>query len=148
MKTFFLIFICIIMLTGCNDDDSSPAPFEPVTITPILIGKGNDITGLTQISTRITNQTNWNLLLSSMNSVSNTFTETTLDFVNYDVIAIIDSERPCTNFFVNIDAIIENEDNITVQFSRTGDINSCFNSMVQPYHIVKIPKSSKPVVFQ
>jgi hypothetical protein len=148
MRTFIYTIFILVLYTSCNDINDSPTPFTPINITPVLIGKGNDITGLTQISTRITNQTDWNLLLSSMNSVSNTFTETTIDFVNYDVIAIIDSERPCTNFFVNIDTIIENEDNITVQFSRTGDINSCFTSMVQPYHIVKIPKSSKPVIFQ
>ena len=148
MRTFIYTIFILVLYTSCNDIDDSPTPFTPINITPVLIGKGNDITGLTQISTRITNQTNWNLLLSSMNSVSNTFTETTIDFVNYDVIAIIDSERPCTNFSININNIVENEDNITVQSSSSGDVNNCFTAIVQPYHIVKIPKSPKPVIFQ
>ena len=148
MRTLFFAIITLITLNSCSESDNTPSPFVPVTITPVLIGKGNDISGLTQISLKITNQTDWNTLLSSMNSVSNTFAQTTIDFVNYNIIAIIDDERPCTNFSINIDSITEYENNITVQYSSSGDINNCFNAVVQPYHIVKIPKSSKPVIFQ
>ena len=147
MKTLFLAFILIITLNGCSKDNSSDT-FVPVNITPVLIGKGNDISGLVQNNLRITNQPDWNSFLNSMSSVSNTFSQTTIDFLNYDVIAIIDSERPCTNFSITIDTIIENEANVTVAYSSSGDINNCFTAIVQPYHIVKVPKINKPVIFQ
>jgi hypothetical protein len=148
MKTFFLTFICIIMLTGCNDDDSSPAPFEPVTITPVLIGKGYtlDIT-ITPGNLVISNQTQWDAFLISMGYVTDNFINTTIDFNTEQVIAIVDAPRGSTAFSVNIDTIVENEDNITVDFSllNSGD---GFTTSIIPYHIVKIPRSSKPVIFQ
>jgi hypothetical protein len=55
--------------------------------------------------------------------------------------------RPDTGYSVNIDSVIENENNITVDFSVLIS-NDAFNAEVQPYHIVKIPKSPKPVIFQ
>ncbi|MEM0541791.1 hypothetical protein WFZ85_04125 [Flavobacterium sp. j3] len=153
MKTFFLSFMCIIMLTGCNDDDSSPAPFEPVTITPILISK-NYLSGgenIPQQSTVISNQTDWNNLITQMNSinnVSNNFTEINIDFTNYIILLVLDRVRPTTSYTINIVSIIEYEENIIVDFTATGDPLNGFTGIRQPYHIVKIRRSSKPVIFQ
>lgn len=146
MKKIILTIITIITLSSCSNDNSTP-PFVPVTITPVLIGKGNFISGLVQNNQKITNQTDWNTLLSSMSSVSNTFSDLTIDFSNFDVIAIIDSERPCSSYSITIDTIIENEDNITITYSTSGANMDCYTVISQPYHLVKIPKINKPLIF-
>jgi hypothetical protein len=140
------------MLTGCNDDDSSPAPFEPVTITPVLIGKGffSSQENLTPANLVITNQASWSQFLTQINTsynYSSTFSETAIDFTTYQIIATIDRQRPDTGHSVNIDTVTENENDIIVNFSlqNSGD---GFTAIIQPYHIVKIPRSSKPVIFQ
>ena len=147
MKTFFLIFTLFISLTSCSDDNT-PTPFQPVTITPVLIGKGYtlDIT-ITPDNLVISNQTQWNAFLISMGYVTDNFINTNIDFNTEKVIAIVDSPRGSTAFSVNIDTVVENEDNITVDFSllNSGD---GFTTMIQPFHIVKIPISPKPVIFQ
>lgn len=146
MKTLFLTFILLITLNGCSSDNSSD-PFVPVTITPVLIGKGFKFSEVTPGNSVISTQSDWDAFLISMSSVSSSFINTDVDFNLYEVIAIVDIERPDTGYSVNIDTVVENENNITVDFSvlNSGD---GFTVMGQPYHIVKIPKSSKPVIFQ
>lgn len=148
MKPFFYTLLFAITLMGCTNNEEQSITFTPINITPILIGQGNDVLGLPNNNLRITNQTDWNLLLNEMSTVSSNFTETTIDFINFDIIAIIDIDRPCTNFFVNIDSVVENENDITIDYTVTGQTDNCYTGMVQPYHIVKIPKSPKPVIFQ
>ena len=144
MKTLFLAFIMIITLNGCSSDTSDP--FVPVAITPVLIGKGFTYDTVTPGNLVINNQSDWATFLTTMSSVSSTFVNTNVDFNIYEVIAIVDSQRGSTGYSVNIDSIIENESNITVEYSLL--VQDGFIDMVQPYHIVRIPKINKPVIFQ
>ncbi|MGL2962772.1 protease complex subunit PrcB family protein [Flavobacterium sp. RSB2_4_14] len=152
MKTFYLTFILLITLNGCSSDNSSD-PFVPVTITPVLISK-NDLSGdenIPQQNTVVSNQTDWNNLITQMNSinnVSNNFTEINIDFSMFEVIVVMSEVKPNSSYLINIDTVIENEDNITVNYTETGDPITGYTEMKQPYHIVKIPKSPKPVIFQ
>ena len=151
MKTFFLTFILIITLNSCSNDNSS-APFVPVTITPVLIGKGYFGSGenFTPENLVISNQVDWNTFLTQINvniNYSSTFSETNINFTNFKIIAIIDSQRGHTGHSINIDTVIENLDNITVNYSllNSGD---GYTTMIQPYHIIRIPRINKPVIFQ
>ena len=146
MKTLFLAFILIITLNGCSKDNSSDT-FVPVNITPVLIGKGFTYDTVTPNNLVINNQSDWAAFLLSMNLVSSTFINTNVDFNIYEVISVVDLPRGSTAYSINIDTVIENLDNITVNYSllNSGD---GFTSMVQPYHIVRIPKIDKPFIFQ
>jgi hypothetical protein len=96
----------------------------------------------------ITNTTDWQSLLDQMNSnnsnETNDFTEINIDFDNYIVIAVFLEVKP-VNWFVEITTIIENETNIMVS---QVDTEGGFTVIRQPYHIVKIPITDKPVVFE
>ena len=97
----------------------------------------------------INNQTQWDALLISMNEVNNvsaTFTETNIDFSSFDIIAVFRNPISNSSSTVDITSIIENQVNrvVTVQ-NLTNGISS---DISQPFHIVKIPRSTKPVVFQ
>ena len=147
MKTLFLTFVLLFTLGSCSDDNNAATPFEPVTITPILIGKGFNSSNIAPGNLVISNQADWDAFLISMEYYSSFFINTPVDFSLYEVIAIVDSMRPDTGHSVNIDSVTENENDITVDFSvlNSGD---GYTVMGQPFHIVKIPRSPKPVIFQ
>jgi hypothetical protein len=77
---------------------------------------------------------------------NNLFTETTIDFNNYQIIAVFDSVYGNGGHSIDIVNVLENKTNIvvTVQKLLTGNVTATIS---QPYHIIKIPRSTKPVIF-
>lgn len=165
MKNLFLFFLAIITIS-CNDNDDqyvtpiTPTPFTPVTITTSLISKHNNgvssSAGISEQKTIYNESTNWNLLLNQIESyylplgdnyLAQHFSETNVDFTNYTVIAVFDKVYGNGGHSIDITNITEYENNIivTVENLLTGNANSV---VTQPYHIVKIPKATKPIVFQ
>jgi LAS superfamily LD-carboxypeptidase LdcB len=149
MKTLILSLFLFLTI-GCNRDETQSVTNVATPITPTLIGKSsisNPNTSLQNVL--ITNQTQWNSLLTSMNAVnnvSNNFTEINIDFINFDIIAVFRNPISNSSSTVDIITIVENQTNrvVTVQ-NLTNGISS---DVAQPFHIVKVPKSTKPVVFQ
>jgi hypothetical protein len=82
--------------------------------------------------------------MDSYNIVSTNFTEIDIDFNNYIIIAVFLEVKP-VNWLVEITNIMENEDNILVS---QEDTEGGFLTIDQPYHIVKIPITDKPIVFE
>ncbi len=163
MKKIILVLVSFIYF-GCSNNAidpvvASPAVIAyPIVINPFLIGKGEKIgagLGITQQNTVITNQATWTAFLNSLvdtncpgcNNVISTFSTTTIDFTNYNVIVCIDVVRGTTGGNeITIVGINENQNTINV--SLTHVIGGFFLLDSQPYHIVRIPKSTKPIVFQ
>ena len=148
MKLFALLLT--VLLQGCSSDGNQ----EPRVIDAVLIGKGNlygnGDENIPRQNVVIYNQADWNLLMQKMdtrNPVSNSFSETNIDFNAFQIIAVFDEIKGNGGHTIDITQIIENEATITVtlQNLNTGGGTSV---MTQPFHIVKIPKSKKPVVFR
>lgn len=146
-----MILFLTLLIQSCS---SSEADFESRNVEAVLIGKGNlygnGAENITRQNRVIYNTADWNSLMQQMdtrNPVSATFSETTIDFDNFQVIAVFDEIKNSGGHTIDITAIAENENNITVtvQNLNTGGATSV---MTQPFHIVKIPKSKKSVVFR
>jgi len=148
MKTLILSLVLLLAISCNINEDVND--FEPKNIIPVLIGKGhlNYNTVYSKQNIIITNNSDWQTLLTNFNSISNnitaSFTETNIDFNNFEIIVVIDARNSSTS--VDVTNIIENSNNISVtiqnlQLGLTQDV-------ANPFHIVKIPKSTKPVVFQ
>ena len=146
MKTLILSLVLLLSL-GCNKSNDD---FESQTIKPFIVGKGhlNNNTIYTKQNIVITNNNDWQTLLTNFNSINNnitaTFTESNIDFNNYQIIVVIDIKNISTS--VDVTNIVENANEIVVtiqnlQLGLTQDI-------AQPFQIVKIQKSAKPVIFQ
>jgi hypothetical protein len=149
MKILILTFSLFFMLS-CNNDDNN-SNFQSTVIAFTEIGKGNlDGNGsenVSQSNLLINNQTDWQNLIDQMNSVnniSNNFTETTIDFDSYSIVAIFLEIKP-TGWEVSITNITENETNISVSIQETEMDNTV---ITQPFHIVKIPKTNKEIVIE
>ena len=148
MKNLILSLFTFFTISCSNDTQSNSTTLTP--ITPVLIGKSSiSDPSIPLQNVSITNQTQWNSLLTSMNSVnnvSNSFTEQNIDFNNFDVIAVFRNPISNSSSTVDITNIEENQTNrfVTVQ-NLTDGISG---DVAQPFHIVKIPKSTKPILFQ
>jgi len=150
MKILFLIFSSFIILS-CTHDKASQA--SPVPITEIdkesLYGAGAE--GIHQSNFVITNTTDWQNLMTQMNSTNNVtdnFAETNIDFNIYEIVAVFDEVRSNGGWTTEISSITETATEISVAYhfsSGNGGFATCV--ITQPFHIVKIPKSSKPVNF-
>ena len=146
MKTLILSLVLILTIS-CTKNEND---FESQTITPVLVGKGN--LNYNSIYSKqnivITNSNDWQTLLTNFNSINNnistSFTETNIDFNSYGIIVVIDAKNSSTS--VDITNIMENTSDIavTIENLKLGVTQDVAN----PFHIVKIPKSTKPVVFQ
>ena len=146
MKTLILSMILFITLS-CNETEETNS-FSPQTITPVLIGKGTQSGNAVQSNLVISNQTDWLSLMNSLTtSNTNNFSETNIDFNNFQLLVSIDGSKPDTGYSINITNVIENETNITATITSVNS-GGGFTVISQPFHIVKIPKSTKPVIFQ
>ena len=128
---------------------------KPTTMPFVLVGKGslygNGREHIAKQNMVITTSTEWNRLIGSMNSVNNgsgNITEEDIDFSQYQVIAVFDEIRGSGGWSIDITDITE-ANNIVVTYTNleTGK-GATTDNMTQPYHIVKIPVSSKKIVFK
>lgn len=85
--------------------------------------------------------------MDKTNNVTKNFTTTTIDFNKYQIIAVFDNIKTTGGYSIDITSVVENRNNIVVTIKRllTGDNSTV---MTQPFHIVKIPKTTKPIVFE
>ena len=153
MKTLILSLVLFFTLSCNNNDDNQSATNVATPITPTLIGKGELFIPYNNINVQqninISNQTDWNNFIAVLGNSGNPsfiLSETVIDFNNFEIIAVFDNVKPTGGNSIDITSIIENVDNISVTIQRlqSGDATV----VTQPYHIVKIPISTKPVVFQ
>ncbi len=144
MKTLISILILVTSLSCVKE-----TPFEPKPISFTEISKGN--TGINNNLNQqllIMNEDEWQQSFSFFSQgIVNELSDLTIDFENFMVLTAIDVNRPDTGFSIEITAVTEQENNIVVSLATTNT-GSGFTVIIQPYHIVKIPKSSKPIVFQ
>lgn len=147
--------ICLLLLVtlfiGCSNSDETTSE----TITPFEIYDGslygNGSEGITESRLVISNATTWNSLLTSIdsaNDVTSQFAETTIDFENYDIIALFDQVRGNGGHSIEATSIVENDQTILVSVNLTSPSGNATTVMTQPFHIYKVPKINKPVVFE
>lgn len=146
-KIFLFVSVFAIIAISCSNDDDNT---EPVNQNPVSIAKGRlSANGtLTNLNMVITHNEDWQVLMSNMDAVNDnitdTFEETTIDFNTYQIIAVFQAKNSTTS--VDITNVSETDNTIVVtvenlQLGITQDI-------AHPFHIIKIPKSDKLVVFE
>jgi hypothetical protein len=151
MKKLYSLFLLLVLASCSSDDDSKIAS---QSISPIEIGVGtlygNGSENIVQQNTVITNQADWISVVNQMDLVNNTssgFTELNIDFNTYQILVAFDQVRPTGGFSIAIDTVVETENSIEATVNITGPGELATMVMTQPFHIIKIPISTKPVVF-
>lgn len=151
-KHLFLLLCFIFFMISCSDNHDNDEQLESKNqINFQLIGKGNFMaTYATPQNTVITNSTQWNNFLNQIDGPNNHpsagFTETNIDFNQFMIILVVDEVYPNGGHSVDIITVDENPQNIEIDVEKLlqGNVTTV---VTQPYHIVKIPKIAKPVLF-
>ena len=151
MKKYLLLFLCSIffIISSCSDNEENTESKTPVTVHQI--GKGDLVgTYVPQQNMVITTTAQWSALLSNLdafNNISGGFTETNIDFNQYMIIAVFDDVYSNGGHSIDIMTVDENLQNIVVDVEKllTGNVTTV---VTQPYHIVKVQITTKPVLFQ
>tara|TARA_B100000768_G_C11037098_1_gene272609 strand:+ start:143 stop:589 length:447 start_codon:yes stop_codon:yes gene_type:complete len=141
-----LIPLLLVLVFGYDNNEKINQKVEFTEIGKgSLFGNGNE--SILRSNLVINNQSDWQNLIDQMNSVNNvssTFSETSIDFTSFSVIAIfLDIKQNGSEITIN--TITENETNILVSTQETELDNTV---ITQPFHIVKIQKTNKEIVFE
>ena len=155
ISTFSILsFILFFVILSCskNKEEEQIINFTPQNIPFTTLGKNyifSDNTNIPQQKIVITNQADWTNFLNLMNPhIFQPLTTTNIDFTTDVVIAVLDyNRRPHTGYYITINSIIENENYVVVDVSTMGTQNG-YTVSSQPYHIVKLPKQLKTIIFQ
>jgi hypothetical protein len=151
MKTRILLFLLGIgLLNSCNNNDNN-SDFQSTEINFMEIGKGalfgNGQEGISQSNLTISNTTEWQNLISQMNSVNNVsdnFMETNINFNEFTVFAIF-LEVKNNGWEIGTENVTENQNNISVSTLETEFASSV---ITQPFSIIKIPKTDKTIIVE
>ena len=153
MKTKNIIKFTIILLllngiTACDKKEKDKC--EPF----VLIGQGslhgNGSEGIPEQNIVISTQEEWEILMTTIgeNEVKY-FSETEIDFDEYQIIAAFDKVRGQGGWSIDITCITEYSDKIvaTVLVKNNNKVVAP-TVITQPYHIVKVPISMKRIDFK
>ena len=137
-------------MLGCTTNNISGTPIDTV-----LIGQGelygNGQEDIPEQKAVIRDSETWNELLQKMNSVngvSDSFTETDIDFTKYMVVAVFDKVENTGGYSIQIEKVLDVGKEIKVIIYKTSPGGFTTQVITQPFHIVKIPASSKRVIFE
>jgi len=153
LKSLFsiiLLVLCVFVFSSCSDSDEDDACQEISDIDFVEIGNGTLSGGgkenILASNLVISNETDWQDLMSKMNTVNDVtsrFTETVIDFDQYQIIAVFLNIKG-SGWEVEIETVQEEREGIYV-YTKEKEFASAV--MTQPFCIVKIPKTDKEVRF-
>jgi len=153
MKKILLFAVLAFAAIGCQDDEAQA--IDPVTIEFSQVGKselyGNGEEDIEGGNLVINSDTEWQAMLTQMatvNPLPDGFSAD-VDFSQFTVIAAFDPIRPNGGHSIDIVSVIEADREITINVNNLGpEGGNATLVMTQPYHIIKIPKTTLPVVFE
>jgi len=141
----------LFLAVSCEKPKEKNYPFA---ITPILVSKKSYLETYTptpQQNLVIKTSTEWKNFTDNIYEYALEFffvdiADTNINFSKHQVIAVID-ECCCPIRSIDITDITEYADKIVVTYTNLDTTKSIAAVAWQPYHIVKIPKSKKNVIF-
>lgn len=157
MKKHLFIAIFGLVLMGCQSDDSTePGITDPVNIEFTNVAKHElwgageeDIVGGNLV---INTAEEWQGLLqqiTSVNALPENFGDTNIDFSEFTVIAVFDDLQMSGGHYISIESVVQTNTTVIVTVDSSMDDEANVTLIItQPYHIVKIPKTALPVVFE
>lgn len=144
-----IALVSFLLLFSCNNDDDGSQAESAIEFTDIgkdaLYGNGKE--GIVKGNMIITNQMDWKALMAQMDSVNNTtdkFSETDIDFERFMVLAVF-LEVKGSGWEIEITKVTENKNSVNVSTIETP---YGYTVMTQPFHIIKIHKTEKLILFK
>jgi len=146
-----LLSLSLLALNGCQDDDNNndsndnkPINIQFETVMKSSFsgafygnGGGNDV---------IDSEADWADFYKVYTDGKNT--KSPLDYTQSTAIAVVDKLYPDLGHTITINAVVKRNDSMFVTFEKLNNVESnALTMMEQPYHIIKIPKTTLPITF-
>jgi len=149
MKQLITFFSILFLLAGCNNDNEHS---KQSTVEFSVVAQGNPSPSQTQNISKsnlvIKDTESWNSLLSKMSTYETSrFSENNIDFTNYQIIVVFDQVYSNGGHSIDITKITEDYYSVFVKVEKLNKGNDA-TVVTQPYHIVKIAKTTKNIVFK
>ena len=150
---FMMLMVVFSCKTNIENTTTKTETAEMKTSEANSIGKGNlygsGNEGIIAENLTITNQSDWDKLkakMDSTNKVSTSFSKTAIDFSKHTIIAVFDEVKGSGGHSIDL-SVTYYLDNTTVSITKNAPSGIATSVMTQPYHIIKITKSSLPIKF-
>lgn len=153
--SIFAASLIALILNSCKVPEDKPMvetvnetthlPFKKVG-SGILTGDGAEGIGSPK-ELVIQTEEQWEALRTKMNSVNQAQKEVSIGFEQKTVLAYFDQIRTTGGYSVEIIDVIEKTSGVEAMVKFTAPSGMATDVMTQPYSIVSIPKTSKPVKF-
>jgi hypothetical protein len=151
MKFKIISLLAVLFVFSCK---SRVASSKIEAMETILVAEGNlygsGSEGIDGQNLVIDNQQDWSRLITrmdSVNKVSDSFNETSIDFSKFTIIAVFDKVRGSGGYSLEL-KVDSNSENRVVRVTKQTPKGNASSVMTQPYTIVKIPKSDLPIEFK
>jgi len=144
-KVIIQIAAMTLMISGlfsCTEKEEGiiPIPFK-------TIGKGDSQTIFSKQEKIIKTQDEWETFLELFGKdYTDSFSETTIDFEKYQIIAVFDC-RPTGGWNIHISSIKEYPYRIVVAVTVKTPTGYVTDAFTLPYHVVKMPVTAIPIEF-
>jgi len=146
-KTLFYILVAIV-ITSCKTPQMTQ--YKITTIKKgALYGAGQEQIPAQNVV--ITTEEAWKDLLDKINTTNTVISpETTIDFTTQTVLASFMPIKKSGGYSVEITDIETQKDSLVIQTKTTSPATNSMVTQVitQPYHIVTMPISEKPITFK
>lgn len=147
MKLVITIIIGMF-LTGCPVNNGQEGGFTSIS-KGSLFGAGEE--GFEKENVIISSKAEWKSFLNKIdisNKVSETF-DSSIDFSKEIVVGVIDRMRNTGGFSIEVTEVVEKKDNLLVKITTKGPkpTDMVTTVIIQPYHIIKINKTNKKILF-
>ena len=149
------LLTAIFFLSACSVQKEvvlTPGPSVQVEFETIgkgsLYGAGEE--GIEESNTLIRSNDEWEALKNKMdavNTVSQNFKEHEVNFAEYYLIACFDPVRPNGGYSMRIRDIVATQHQLEVLIERPEPKGMAISVLIQPYHIIRIPKTDKEILF-
>ncbi|MEO1031812.1 MAG: hypothetical protein AAFX55_10435 [Bacteroidota bacterium] len=150
MNKFLGLLILLFALNCKPTQQPKDMTYEKV----VVIGKGSlygsGAEGIDKANLVISNPEDWEGLLQKMNSVnkvSDSFSETEIDFSKYRVIAVFDDVKTTGGHSIALN-VMDNSDHVLIDVIYKSPNGIANTAMMQPYYIAKLIKSDRPIRFK
>lgn len=161
-KNIFYILLLVVSLSGCQSDDNETTgpnnnnnTNEPVAVefTEIVHGAFYPIEGFPPGNMVINGQAEWEALVQEMESYDEFALQDAdmdVDFSTHKVIVLIDEphNEGAGQYDIEVGSVMQSEGQIIVDVQYSVPENAVTLMFTQPFHIVKIPQSDLPIVFE
>lgn len=142
-----LLFLISVLLVGCGDHSDTVEDEKPITFIELLKGEGASAAnlGITKQLIVVNSQIEWDNLYSlySLSAVPQ------LDFTQDLVIALQMGTHRSGGYSIRVDEIVEGKYSYAVYVVSHIPGSGCIvtDNLTSPYQFVKIPRTSKEVIF-